>query len=157
MKRKNDRKCSSYNSKVDLWLIILLSLSICGASAWLISLEGTYSAKGIAFGLVLLLFNITLPLWFIIRCHYVIDIDTGTLIIRFGPVTWNIPFNSISQVTNTSELSFSPSLSLERLKIVYGKGRVILISPKQQERFVRELTLQLNTEHLASKEKQQTP
>ncbi len=145
MKHTDDTGISIFKSKVDLWLIILLSISISGATAWLISLEGTYTAKGIAFGITLLLVNITLPIWFLLRCSYIINTTTNSLVVRFGPVTWNIPFSSISQVTNTSELGFSPSLSLKRLKIVYGQGRMILISPKHQEQFVKELTAHLNS------------
>lgn len=130
---------NTYYSRIDLWLLIFLALSICGATTWLISLEGTYSPKGISFGIALLIFNIILPCWVLVRCSYTIATSNHTLIVRFGPITWNIPFKSILQVSRSNELSFGPALSLERLKIVYGKNRTILISPKQMEVFSHEL------------------
>lgn len=133
---------TTYRSKVDLWLIILFLISIGGASAWLISLGGTYTVKGLIFGLALLIINIVLPTWFLIRCNY--TINTENLIIRFGPLNWSIPFNSISQISSSSQLSFSPSLSLKRVKIVYGADREVLISPNMPEKFIRELSLHVN-------------
>jgi len=143
MKAENGINDTLYHSRVDVWLMILLSLSISGATTWLISLEGTYTTKGILFAIALLLFNIILPLWILIRCSYNISQATNTLIIAFGPVTWNIPFDSISQVSETNELSFSPALSLVRIKIIYGKNRVILISPKELEHFSEQLRAQI--------------
>ena len=137
-----------YNSKIDLWLTILVSLSLIGGSAWLISLEGTYTIKGFAFGFALFTLTIAMPIWFVARCHY--TIGSNALEIAFGPFSWSIPFHSISQITNTSELSFSPCLSLERLKIVYGSGRTILVSPKQQAQFMQELSKQLSTHRAPS-------
>jgi len=137
-----------YDSRVDLWLLILFSLSISGATTWLISLEGTYTVKGIVFGITLLIFNIILPLWLLFRCNYRVNTASNTLDIKFGPISWNIPFDSISQVSDSNELNFSPALSIARLKIVYGKNRSILISPKELEKFSQELRAQLKP-HLA--------
>jgi len=150
--KTNGATSDLYHSKIDLWLLILISISVVGAAAWLISLEGTYTFKGISFGIALFFVNIALPIWLVVRCHY--TIAEHELIVGFGPLTWSIPFNSISQVANTSELSLSPSLSLQRLKIVYGAGKKILISPKHQEKFIEQLSIKIAahkpvaTEHL---------
>jgi len=139
MKSENSIDEKTYHSQIDVWLMILMSLSISGATAWLIDLEGTYTLKGALFSLALLTFNIVLPLWILIRCHYKIDQSNNSLVIGFGPVTWYIPFESISQVSISNELSLSPALSLQRLKIIYGQNRVILISPKEVASFSDEL------------------
>jgi len=141
MHSKTRATSALYHSKIDLWLLILISLSVIGAVAWLISLEGTYTVKGISFGIALLTINIALPIWLVVRCHY--TIGAHALTIGFGPLTWSIPFNCISQVANTTELSLSPSLSLQRLKIVYGADKEILISPKHQAEFLKQLSIKI--------------
>jgi hypothetical protein len=65
--------------------------------------------------------------------YYVIEGDM--LIIRSSFITWRVPIRDIRSVTPTRSALSSPALSLDRLRIDYGR-KWILVSPAERERFV---------------------
>ena len=66
--------------------------------------------------------------------YYVIDGDT--LVIRSSFITWRIPIAQIRSITPTRSALSSPALSLDRLRIEYGGGKQILVSPQDKRRFI---------------------
>ena len=61
------------------------------------------------------------------------------LLVRSGPFRWRVPLGQIHSVTPTRNPLSSPALSLDRLRIEYGDGKWILISPRERERFLEAL------------------
>jgi hypothetical protein len=66
-------------------------------------------------------------------------IDDGILHIRSGPFAWHIPVASITSITPTTSPVSSPALSLQRLRLEYGEGQVILVSPADPQAFTAEI------------------
>jgi hypothetical protein len=130
----------AFSSKVDLWLLIVLlvAVAICGAilahnwnellgRGWLFTaLIGIPLAIGVIF-----------PLWIVVSLRYFLS--DQALRIRCGPFTWRIALGEITAVSETSNPLSSPALSFDRLRIEYGNGRAVMISPEPREEFLRQL------------------
>lgn len=126
-----------YASKVDRWLVVIVAASALAATlaAWrLAALPGL--AKWLL-AVPILALGAGLPLWLLAATRYALGTDM--LRIRSGPFRWEVPLRDITGITPTCDASSSPALSLDRLRIDYGVGRHVLISPRDREAFVREL------------------
>lgn len=126
-----------YRSKVDWWLAALLLFAMAQC-AW-ISVRAVMHGSPYAWLLLLLAGGIVvaMPLWLFLTTTYTID---GTVLyVRSGPVTWRVPLASINTITPTQTLWASPAWSLDRLRIDYGRGHSIVISPRNKEQFLREI------------------
>jgi hypothetical protein len=65
-----------------------------------------------------------------------------------GPFRWRIPLQEIRSVTPTRNPLSSPALSLDRLRIEYGNGNWIMVSPRDKERFLKELQTRLGIKNI---------
>ena len=82
------------------------------------------------------------PLWTLVGTWYALD--SNALYVRSGPFRWTISLREIHSVTAARDyMRSSPALSLDRLRIEYGSGRSIMISPRDKEAFMRDLEHQL--------------
>ena len=75
--------------------------------------------------------------WVVLSTYY--EFDGGLLVVHSGPFCWRIPLNAISAVHESNSVRSGPALSLDRLEIVYGNGRVLLISPEDKAGFLAAL------------------
>lgn len=71
-------------------------------------------------------------------------VGNGQLVIRSGPVRWKIPLDSIRTVEATRNPLSSPALSLDRLRINYGKNRRIMVSPADRSGFLKAIGVELS-------------
>jgi len=130
-----------FNSKIDLWLLVVLLLfaAVCLFPALRMLGAGTGIAMR-AFAVLLLLIA-ALPVWLIAATHYVLT-DTA-LEVRSGPFRWRVRLDEITAITPTRSPLSSPALSLDRLRIDYGRGRSIMISPEPRQAFLHQLQARL--------------
>ncbi|MET4575141.1 PH domain-containing protein [Ottowia thiooxydans] len=127
-----------FRSKVDLWLAALLvisALAVLGsvALAWPV-------ATGLVGKLVLLALlvpGVAFPLWLLLSTAY--RLDETELMIQSGPLRWRIPVQSIRVVEPSRSWISAPALSLDRLRIHYGRAGQTLVSPKQKQAFIQAL------------------
>ena len=77
----------------------------------------------------------------LVATYYVVDKET--LKIVSGPFRVSVDISDISSVTETRSLLSSPALSRERLLIEFGNKRKIMVSPKDQRRFLKAIKQQL--------------
>lgn len=128
---------TSYKSKIDAWLVIVLAGAAAvslygGVEAVLADAESGWWVLAMCLGL-----GVALPLWLILGTGY--RLESGRLQVRSGPFRWNIPVREITGVTPTRNPLSSPALSLDRLRIDYGRGKFVMISPRDRERFLHEI------------------
>ena len=126
-----------YRSAVDTWLRIVLGagVAIAVAACGITIVAGDAAARAVA-GLALLV-GAGLPLWILASTTY--TFDGGELAIRSGPVRSRVPVADITAITPTTNPLSSPALSLARLRIDYGPGRSIMISPADRAGFLADL------------------
>jgi hypothetical protein len=130
-------------SKVDMWLVGV------PIAVWLLSTLISYAlvkANANLKGLILILYGLTLVpimavfLWAFVATKY--EFKGATLLVH--PLNTRIDIGSIKSVTPTRNARSSPALSLDRLEIRYGEDRTILISPREKDQFIAELTRRRN-------------
>jgi len=126
----------AFNSKIDLWLLILLLTGVT-ACLWGIATIWDSAAALMWPVMVLLAVGILIPLWVLVSLRYFLSDET--LRVRCGPFNWQIPIRQIQAITSTNNLISSPALSLDRLLVEYGDNQRIIISPEPREEFLRQL------------------
>jgi len=124
-----------FPSKVDRWLVLLL------VAAWGVSLVsvvsavqagGPPSALYSTLGLEVLVFGFVL--WVFTTTRY--TVGDGVLAVRSGPLSWRIALDQITEIVPSRNPLSSPALSLDRLQVRYGRGRSLLISPRERRSFL---------------------
>ncbi|UTW46302.1 PH domain-containing protein [bacterium SCSIO 12696] len=122
-----------FKSKIDAWLLVVLvgTILVCLAAAYITALQGQLISYALALSVVI--GGAGLPVWLLLSTKYVVSNDE--LKVFSGPFSWIIPITSISSVNDTRSSISSPALSLDRLEIKYGHGKVIMVSPNDKVRF----------------------
>ena len=126
-----------YRSQVDQWLLVVFgisSLAAVGACGTLLY-YGSYLEWLVAAASLLL--GVGLPWWVLQSTSY--TVTTGFLVIRSGPFHWSVPLRQVTNIKPTRSPLSSPALSLDRLRIEYSGGKVVMISPEDRRRFLADL------------------
>lgn len=97
-----------------------------------------FLGMGIGVGSALLVFLIAGMLGFVVWIWWGTGyrVTADELQVRSGPFRWRVPLAAITAVRRTRNPLSSPALSLDRLEVRYGPGRVLLISPLDREGFL---------------------
>jgi hypothetical protein len=108
---------------VDWWIRLLLGFAVAGVSVAMgsVVLEG---ADPVVTTVTILCCLAGLALFV-------------SLLIRCGPFRWTVPIDSITAVEETRNPLSSPALSLDRLRIRYGKQRQVMVSPADKAGFMK--------------------
>lgn len=128
-----------YRSRIDAWLIAVLAGS--AVASWVAAIAVVWAgvpnawvASALVAGLGTLL-----PVWLVVSTRYTIDADA--LLVQCAGLRWRIPVAEITAVTPTTSALSSPAMSLDRLRIDYGNGKSLMVSPKDKEAFLREIEM----------------
>lgn len=125
-----------FRSKVDGWFRVVIFLVIAAEFAVIagaaVSVPDPLATTGIILGSLAV---VALLLSVLLNTSY--TVDRGVLKARSGPLCWKVPLDQIQSVEMTRSALSSPALSLDRLRIRYGKGRFILVSPADKPGFLR--------------------
>jgi hypothetical protein len=78
-----------------------------------------------------------LTVWIVLSTYY--EFTRDLLVAHCGPFSWRIPLNAISRVRESRSVRSGPALSMDRLEIAWGEGRVLLISPADKPGFLAAL------------------
>lgn len=126
-----------FKSKIDKWLLICLILSIiaCLLGASVMLEEGGALYTSIA--VITIIAGAGFPLWIFVSTKYIVK--NGSLKIISGPFSWIIPIESIKSVEETQNTITGPALSFDRLEIIYGEGKAIIVSPVDETQFIQKL------------------
>jgi hypothetical protein len=126
-----------HTSKIDFWLIAVVVLSVAVCVVAVVAVASSASAGVLWMSAALSAIAAFLPVWLLLSTRYAIE--PGQVVIRSGPFRWHIPIAEITDIVPTSNALSSPALSLDRLRISYGRGRVLMISPRDKEQFLKDL------------------
>jgi membrane protein YdbS with pleckstrin-like domain len=128
---------SIHTSKVDTWLILVAALAAGASVGVAVALLREGGVPVVVMVPVVVVLGAGLPLWTLFGTRY--ELTPGRLRIRCGPFRWTVPLNEIRAVTPTRNPLSSPALSLDRLRIDYGRGSSVMISPRDQARFLEDM------------------
>lgn len=120
-----------YKSKIDLWLIIILTLVFGG-----IVIISIIKKDWIGFIIAIIP---TIFIWDMFKSTFYI-ITEEELIIRCG-IFYKlvIKITDIRKISESNDLISSPALSIDRLEILYNRFDTILISPKKKYEFLQSI------------------
>ncbi len=130
-----------YKSKKDQWLVWITWFSnivIIFSVVYLFFIEGitTYS---LVYGISMIL--VVLFLYYLLNLTYYV-IKDSELLVRSFFFKWTIEINTIEKIFPTNNMLSSPALSLDRLMIIYGDGKEIMISPENKNEFLNDIATQ---------------
>jgi hypothetical protein len=129
-----------FKSKIDPWLVaVILVVDLIVIAALIVAWR---SGEPITAGIWLVMgsclaVGLGLPLWLLLATSY--TVGAGNLVIRCGPLSQTIPLASIERIAPSRSLLSAPALSLDRLRISYGQGGSVLVSPRHKDAFLRAL------------------
>jgi hypothetical protein len=86
---------------------------------------------------ILMVLVAVIVVWVVLSTYY--EFDGNVLVAHSGPFFWRIPLKEISAVRESNSVRSGPALSMDRLEIAYGSGRVLLISPEDKAGFLAAL------------------
>ena len=126
-----------FDSERDAWLSIIIwsTVPITIAAGAAVLMAGPPGQLWLLLVISLSFLLPVFPVWFWLATYYVLT--ENRLIINHGPLRKSIPLAEIRSVKKTSNPLAGPALSLKRLEIAYGKHDSILISPRDQDEFIR--------------------
>ena len=123
-----------FRSKIDLWLIVLLSVV---ALSTILPLFWQFS------WLLFVIDVAEIVLLYDMFFHTYYKIEDSRLIVKSGSaLTSAYDISSIQSVSPTRTILSAPALSLDRLKIKLKSGEDIVISPKDKQSFIAALVEQ---------------
>ncbi|MBL8365864.1 MAG: PH domain-containing protein [Comamonas sp.] len=128
-----------FTSRVDSWLIAIGPLAGLAAAAVVAgvavppALQSGRAVDLLVPALVVVI-ALVLPMWLVLDTNYTFTAEE--LLVRSGPFRWRITLSEVREVSPSRSWISSPALSLDRLRIGYGAGRGILVSPREKQRFI---------------------
>ncbi|MBE2913339.1 PH domain-containing protein [Anoxybacillus flavithermus] len=125
-------------SSILTWLLIVGSIALPTAVHLELGTiaEGLTVTDKILLTVICSLFTLfLLSGWF----HTFYILTDKVLKVRGGIFSWTIPLEEIEVITESKNPLAAPALSLDRLQVVYGKSKFILISPKDKSLFLKQI------------------
>lgn len=126
-----------YRSKVDIWLFVVLAFAALAALYSGAQTMAAGTTGSILVAVLVAVVGVGLPLWLLFSTRY--TLEATYLLAQSGPFKWVVPLADIKSITPSNNPLSSPALSLDRLRIDYGKGRMLLISPRDKEQFLQDV------------------
>ncbi|NJM96026.1 MAG: PH domain-containing protein [Phormidesmis sp. RL_2_1] len=127
-----------FRSAVDPWFYgLVTALQLVLLRAIIPALMGTNSTV-VVLTIAAIAAIVIIPTWLLVATYY--RVDSAILRIQAGPFFWSVPLDQIRSVTPTRSWLgsplFSAALSVNRLKIDYGRERFVFVSPKNRAAFM---------------------
>ena len=72
--------------------------------------------------------------WTFLATYY--ELQGDQLVAHCGPFSWRVPLAEVTDIHESSSVRSGPALSMDRLEIAYGDGKVLVISPADKAGFV---------------------
>ncbi len=85
-------------------------------------------------GLSILALSLGLLAWIFLDTGY--RITGEALLVRSGPLRMTVPLTDLRTARRTRSILSAPALSLRRLELTYGSGKVVVISPLDETGFL---------------------
>lgn len=122
-------------SKVDGWMIPVMLVAAAGMVWSLVAVMIVETPWPLRIGMVLVTVLVIALLFSVLtRTHY--TVTDKELRVVSGPFRRSISLSDITSIEPSRNPLSSPALSLDRLKVTYGKRKFVLISPADKAGFL---------------------
>ena len=128
-----DATSPRFRSRIDAIVGVILAVP-SAVLAWQLVAQARDGRDSRTVPLAIFVITTAVVLWLVLDTSYRIT-DTD-LVIRGGPLRERVPLQSISRVRRSHTLIAAPALSLRRLEIHFGTGRIAVISPERETEFL---------------------
>jgi hypothetical protein len=125
-----------FRSKVDRKLTAI-GIAMPGAALLALALSPKTSMGVLWLPLTLTALVTVFVLWVMLSTYY--EFQGEVLVAHSGPFSWRVPLKDITAVRESNSARSGPALSMDRLEIGFGAGRVLLISPADKPGFLAAL------------------
>lgn len=127
-----------FDSGIDfiLALILIIVAIVCALAAINVVVTAASTTSSLLFAIISVM-GVLLPIWLLTATYYLVD-DT-TLKVKSGPFSWTIKLAEITDAKPSNNPISSPALSFNRLEISHSNGKKLLVSPKDQQAFIKAL------------------
>lgn len=125
-----------FPSKVDAWLVLVFAVAMLMQVGAMVSVLLHDNEPWAIAVIVLTTVGMFLLIGSMLRFTYY-AIDGGQLKVVSGPFRWRLSLDEIHGVEPTRSVLSSPALSLDRLRIRYGRNRKIMVSPADKAGFLK--------------------
>lgn len=130
-----------FASKVDGWMIPVMIVAVAGMIWSLVAVMITETPWQIRIVVAIVTVLVIALLFSVLtRTHY--TVANGELRVVSGPFRRTISLSDITGVEPTRNPMSSPALSMDRLKVSYGKKKFVLISPADKAGFLNAIERQ---------------
>ncbi|HEX4025430.1 MAG TPA: PH domain-containing protein [Steroidobacteraceae bacterium] len=118
------------------------SLKAIGVAMPCVALVAIVTSQRIATGVlwlpaILMTLVAVVIVWVNLSTYY--EFEGEAFVAHSGPFRWRIPLQEIRAVSESDSARSGPALSMDRLEVAYGNGRVLLISPRDKAGFLAAL------------------
>ena len=121
-----------FRSKIDrglLWIPLAMP-----AAALVILFTAPQGSRALWIPVGMLFLAAAIVCWTFAATYY--ELSDDQLAAHCGPFTWHVPLAEVTGIHESNSVRSGPALSLDRLEILYGGGKVLLISPADKAGFV---------------------
>ncbi|MCG9895662.1 MAG: PH domain-containing protein [Fimbriimonadaceae bacterium] len=129
-----------FTTKVDAWIAVLMIVSL---GAGLVVAVSAFVTEGDWLGIPIMVGVIGLMAAIVWPCNY--RLEEKELVIRSGLIKWRVAYSDIKKIEPSNDLRSGPAWSLDRLTISRRKGPDINISPKDRDRFLKEIKSRMSS------------
>lgn len=123
-----------FGTKVDAWIAAVIVLGTVIPLVMLVVIGFQTHQNGIipaGFFAPILIGLFAIPIKY--------ELQSDLLLIQSGIIKYRVRYSDIELIEPTRNPLSSPAMSLDRLKIVYGKRKMIMISPNDRAAFLSEI------------------
>ena len=130
-----------FRSKIDAWILVVLVIAMAGLmSTFVVVMSGPSAGRELLIVTLLSVFGVALILSVLMGTHY--TVADGEIRIVSGPFRWTVRVAEILDIQDSRNPLSSPALSLDRLRITYGHGKYVLVSPADKDGFLKAIEQQ---------------
>ncbi len=128
----------TFRSTIDLPMTLLLGVPLMILPVFLfVDPKLTHSPTSLAVALGAHVFAILSIVYMFRVTRYVFE--PTRLRAQTGPLKWDVPYNLLRTVRPSRDVSSAPAFAFNRLKLEYGSGQILLVSPAQRALFLDEI------------------
>lgn len=128
-----------FRSAIDGWVVALVLISTGFGLLMVILDAGLTTRRGLMAAAVVLGAGVLLPaVLYAVTGYQLTDTE---LVVRVGPFTTRVPYSQIRSIEPSRDSDSAPAWSLDRLRVGYGDGKYVLISPTPREAFLESIEM----------------